>query len=211
MIDTAIFNVKSVHRSIELGCRNRAPFEIFAWFIDYIRNPLLNVSTNIRWCRNRGSFAVVLYDWSLLSFLLFDLAWCYKRLCTGLIQVMAACFLTIIVEHRWAVQRLSFVKGDLLIDVIFASFSLFLLQQQVVSRCNLVVLIVMDERLWLVQVFPWKMVFQQLLDIINNWYFICAYNYSFHVVWFYFCEPFMLSDFLDCDSVFRLGVQNSFG
>jgi hypothetical protein len=55
------------------------------------------------------------------------------------------------------------------------------------------------------------MVFEQFLNIINDWDFIDAYDYSFHIIWFDFCEPFMLSDFLNSDSVFRFGVQNSFG
>ena len=72
-------------------------------------------------------------------------------------------------------------------------------------------LVVLYKRLGLLQVFPCEMVFEQLLNIINHWDFIYAYDDSFHVIRLYFCEPFMLSDFLDGDSVFGLSVQNSFG
>lgn len=211
MINTAIFNVKSIHRGIELGCRNWTTFESFAWFVNYVRNPLPNVTSNICWDRIRYSFTFILDVWSFLPWIAFNLARSYKRLCAGLIQVMAACFLTILVKDGCTIQRLSFFKGDLLIDVILTSFPLLLLQQQVVSRGNLVVLVVLDKSLRLFQIFPWKMVFEQFLNIINHWDFIDAYDYSFHIIWFDFCEPFMLSDFLNSDSVFRLGVQNSFG
>ena len=48
MINTAIFNVKSVHCGVELVCRNRTTFESFAWLVDDIRNSLSNVSADIR-------------------------------------------------------------------------------------------------------------------------------------------------------------------
>ena len=48
MINTAIFNVKSVHCGVELVCRNRTTFKSFAWLVDDIRNSLSNVSADIR-------------------------------------------------------------------------------------------------------------------------------------------------------------------
>jgi len=60
-----------------------------------------------------------------------------------------------VVEVASAVQISLFVPHHLLKQVVFASFSLLLLQQQVVSRSDLIMFVVLDVCYCLVQITVW--------------------------------------------------------
>ena len=103
---------------------------------------------------------------------------------------------------------MTLVLRDLLKEVVTARLALFLLQEQVVCRCNLVVFIVFDEGWCLGKVIAGKVFVQLRNDFGKHWDLILANDYAVHFDRPYSRVPLMTSDVLHPVSLLWISIEH---
>lgn len=119
-----------------------------------------------------------------------------------------------VIQVACTVEISLFVSHNLLKEVITASLSLLFLKQQVVCRCNLVMLVILNIRYSLCQVTiransgSVETVLDFAKEFFNYGNSIFTDDNSFHFIWFHLTVPFMTSYVSNSKSFNWVGIKD---